>query len=150
VHADNDTIKRIRQQQAEPILDDLKKYLDEKSPSVLHNSKLGAAIEYTRKRWPYLLTYLQDGRYEIDNNRSERAIKPFVCGRKNWLFLNSVDGALASANLFSLIESTKLHDLDPVKYLTHIFKELPNCKVVADYEALLPYAMCDEKLKISR
>lgn len=97
-----------------------------------------------------MLTYLQDGRYEIDNNRSERAIKPFVCGRKNWLFSNSVDGALASANLFSLIESAKLHDLDPVKYLTHIFKELPNCKVIADYEALLPYAISDEKLKISK
>jgi transposase len=150
VRADHDTIKRIRQQQAKPILDDLKKYLDEKSPSVLHSSKLGAAIEYTRKRWPYLLTYLQDGRYEIDNNRSERAIKPFVCGRKNWLFSSSVDGAHASANLFSLIESAKLHDLDPVKYLAHVFKELPNCKVVADYEALLPYAVCDEKLKISR
>ncbi len=149
-HADDDTIKRIRQLQAKPILDDLKKYLDEKSPTVLHSSKLGVAIEYARKRWPYLLTYLQDGRYEIDNNRSERAIKPFVCGRKNWLFSNSVDGAHASANLFSLIESAKLHDLDPVKYLTHVFKELPNCKVVADYEALLPYAICDEKLKISR
>jgi transposase len=150
VHADDETIKKIRQQQAEPILDDLKKYLDEKSPSVLHSSKLGVAIEYTRKRWSYLLTYLQDGRYEIDNNRSERAIKPFVCGRKNWLFSNSMDGAHASANLFSLIESAKLHDLDPVKYLTHVFKELPKCKVVADYEALLPYAVCDEKLKISR
>jgi transposase len=150
VHADHDMTKGIRQQQAKPILDDLKKYLDEKSSSVLHSSKLGAAIEYTRKRWSYLLSYLQDGRYEIDNNRSERAIKPFVCGRKNWLFSNSVDGAHASANLFSLIESAKLNDLDPVKYLTHVFKELPNCKVVADYEALLPYAVCDEKLKISR
>ena len=149
-HANDDLVKRIRHQQAKPILDDLKKYLDEKAPSVLHSSKLGTAIEYTRKRWPYLLTYLQDGRYEIDNNRSERTIKPFVCGRKNWLFSNSVDGAHASANLFSLIESAKLHDLDPVKYLTHVFKELPNCKVVADYEALLPYAVCDEKLKISK
>ena len=149
-HADADTIKTIRQQQAKPILDELKKYLDEKSPSVLHASKLGVAIEYARKRWPYLLNYLQDGRYEIDNNRSERSIKPFVCGRNNWLFSNSVEGAHASANLFSLIESAKLHDLDPVKYLAYVFKELPTCKVLADYEALLPYAVCDETLKISR
>ena len=56
----------------------------------------------------------------------------------------------ASANLFSLIESAKLHDLDPVKYLAYVFKELPTCKVLADYEALLPYAVCDETLKISR
>lgn len=149
-HADAEKIKIVRHKQAKPILDDLKKYLDEKSSSVLPSSKLGKAIQYTLKRWVNLLTYLDDGRYEIDNNRSERAIKPFVCGRKNWLFSNSVDGAHASANLFSLIESAKLHNLDPVKYLTHVFKELPNCKIIADYEALLPYAICDEKLKISR
>lgn len=71
-------------------------------------------------------------------------------GRKNWLFSNSVEGANASANLFSLIESAKICGLDPVKYLTHVFKELPNCKMVADYEALLPFAVCDEKLKISK
>jgi transposase len=149
-HANHEKIRESRQQQAKPILDNLKKYLDEKSQSVLPSSKVGKAIEYTLKRWPYLLTYLEDGRYEIDNNRCERAIKPFVCGRKNWLFCNSVEGAHASANLFSLIESAKLCGLDPVKYLTHVFKELPNCKTVADYEALLPFAICDERLKISK
>jgi transposase len=150
VYADAGKTKETRQQQATPVLEGLKKYLDEKRSTVLPSSKLGKAIEYALKRWSYLLAYLRDGRYEIDNNRSERAIKPFVCGRKNWLFSNSADGAHASANLFSLIESAKLHDLDPVKYLTHVFKELPNCKTLADYEALLPYAVCDEKLKISR
>jgi transposase len=149
-HADHEMIKRIRLQQSQPILDSLKKYLDEKSQSVLHSSKLGVAIGYTRKRWEYLTTFLSDGRYEIDNNRSERTIKPFVCGRKNWLFSNSVEGAHGSANLFSLIESAKLHELDTVKYLTFVFKELPNCKVVSDYEALLPFASDSEKFKISR
>jgi transposase len=149
-HANHEKIREIRQQQAKPILDNLKKYLDEKSQSALPSSKVGKAIEYTLKRWPYLLTYLEDGRYEIDNNRCERAVKPFVCGRKNWLFSNSVEGAHASANLFSLIESAKLSGLDPVRYLTHVFKELPNCKTVADYEALLPFAVCDDRLKISK
>jgi transposase len=149
-HADVHKIKEVRLEKSKPILDNLKKYLDDKSASVLPSSKLGKAIEYTLKRWPYLLSYLQDGRYEIDNNRSERAIKPFVCGRKNWLFSNSADGAYASANLFSLIESAKLHSLDPIKYFTHVFKELPNCKVIADYEALLPYAACNEKMKINK
>jgi transposase len=148
--ADFNTVKEIRQQQAKPILDSLKDYLDAKSKTTLPASKLGTAIEYTRKRWSYLITYLLDGRYEMDNNRSERAIKPFVCGRKNWLFSNSVEGANASANLFSLIETAKLHELDPVKYLTKVFKELPNCKTVADYEALLPYNIHDESLKISK
>lgn len=148
-YADAEKTKEIRQQQAKPILDELKKYLTEKSTSVLPSNKLGQAIAYTLKRWSYLVTYLEDGRYEIDNNRSERAIKPFVCGRKNWLFSNSVGGAHASANLFSLIESAKMNELDPMKYLTHVIKELPTCKAVEDYEALLPYAVCDEKLKIS-
>ena len=149
IHANADKIKETRQREAQPILDDLKKYLDEKRSSVLPSANLGKAIEYTLKRWSNLLTYLQDGRYEIDNNRSEREIKPFVCGRKNWLFSNSTRGAAASANLFSLIQTAKLHHLDPVRYLAYIFKELPNCKVIADYEALLPYSICDEKLKIS-
>jgi transposase len=149
-YLDDEGIKVIRQQRAKPILEELLKYLTEKSTSVLASSKIGKAIAYTLKRWPYLQTYLQDGRYEIDNNLSERAIKPFVCGRKNWLFSNSVEGAHASANLFSLIESAKANDLDPVKYLTHVFKELPSCKTVTDYEALLPYAISDEKMKISK
>lgn len=148
--ADIETIKTFRLQQSKPILDDLKIYLYEKSKTVLRSSKIGTAIEYTRKRWAYLVTYLLDGRYEIDNNRSERAIKPFVCGRNNWLFSNSVEGATASANLFSVIETAKQHELDPVKYLTHVFKELPNCKTVSDYEKLMPYNIRDENLKISK
>lgn len=148
--ADYETIKKVREQKAQPILDGLKKYLDEKSIAVLPKSKLGIAIDYTRKRWPYLITYLLDGRYENDNNRTERAIKPFVCGRNNWMFANSVEGAHSSANLFSLIETAKLHGLDPVKYLIKIFNELPNCKVVEDYELLMPYNFTnDDNIKIS-
>lgn len=147
--ADIQTIKTVRQQQARPILEQLKSYLDEKSTTVLPKSKLGEAIEYTLKRWPYLITYLEDGRYEIDNNRSERAIKPFVCGRKNWLFSTCVEGAHASANLFSLIETAKMHDLNPVTYLAHVFKELPACKTLSDYESLLPYNIQDLNLKNS-
>jgi transposase len=147
--ADTKTIKMIRQQQAKQILEQFKSYLDEKSATVLPKSKLGEAIDYTLKRWPYLTTYLDDGRYEIDNNRSERAIKPFVCGRKNWLFSTCVEGADASANLFSLIETAKMHGLNPVAYLSHVFKELPACKSLNDYEYLLPYNIQDMNLKIS-
>lgn len=147
--ANFETIRVIRQQQAKPILERLESYLNEKSKTVLPKSKLGEAIAYTLKRWPYLLSYLKDGRYEIDNNRSERAIKPFVCGRKNWLFANCVDGAHASAKIFSLIETAKMHGLNPVTYLTHVFKELPTCRTLSDYELLLPYHIKDDRLKIS-
>lgn len=142
--ADSMTIKTTRKKLSEPILVKLKTFLDEKAKTMLPQSPVGKAIAYTLKRWPYLITYLEDGRYEIDNNRTERAIKPFVCGRKNWLFSNSVDGAEASANLFSLIETAKAHSLNPVAYLTYIFKELPTCKVLEDFEALLPSHLKDE------
>jgi len=134
-----EAIKAMRQSKAKPILDELKIYLDEKSKTVLPKRPVGKAISYTLKRWPFLITYLEDGRYEIDNNRSERSIKPFVIGRKNWLFANTVHGAHASARLFSLIESAKANEFEPHKYLEYIFRELPNCVNVEDYEALLPW-----------
>jgi transposase len=146
---DEQAIRTVRQKMARPILETLKTYLDEKSRTSLPQGALGKAIAYTRQRWSYLLNYLEDGRYEIDNNRTERAIKPFVMGRNNWLFSHSVDGAHTSARLYSLIETAKMHLLNPVAYLKYLFAELPNCKTVQDYEALLPYNVQDPDLKIS-
>lgn len=142
-------IKETRQRLSKPILESLKSYLDEKARISLPQGALGKAITYARQRWSYLITYLEDGRYEIDNNRTERAIKPFVCGRNNWLFSNSVEGAHASARLYSLIETAKMHQLNPAAYLKYVFTELPNCKTVEDYEALLPYNIKDKNLKTS-
>ncbi len=146
---ENAAIKTIRQEMAKPILESLKIYLDEKARTSLPQGGLGKAIAYTRQRWRYLITYLEDGRYEIDNNRTERAIKPFVMGRNNWLFSQSVDGAHTSARLYSLIETAKMHLLNPVAYLKYLFTELPQCKTVSDYEALLPYNIENPDLKIS-
>lgn len=147
--ADPDQIKETRQRLSKPILESLKSYLDEKARVSLPQGALGKAIAYARSRWRYLINYLTDGRYEIDNNRCERAIKPFVCGRANWLFSHSVDGAHASARLYSLIETAKIHHLNPAAYLKHVFTELPNCKRLEDYEALLPYHIQQVNLKIS-
>lgn len=80
------------------------------------------------KRWPQLITYLKDGRYEIDNNRAERAIKPFVMGRKAWLFANSQEGAHAGARLFTLIETAKANGLNPWDYLRYIVEKLPQIR----------------------
>jgi len=137
--ADEATIYKVRQEKAKPLLEQLKTYLDEKSKTVLPKSKVGEAISYTLKRWHYLTTYLEDGRYEIDNNRTERAIKPFVMGRKNWLFSNSTAGAHTSARIFTLIETAKANGLEPSRYLNRIFNVLPTCATVEDYEALLPW-----------
>ncbi|WP_018015916.1 transposase domain-containing protein, partial [Teredinibacter turnerae] len=82
---------------------------------------------------------LEDGRYPMDNNAAERAIRPFTIGRKNWLFSKSQAGAKASANLYSLIETAKANKLNIYDYLTHVFKELPNAQSIEDVEALLPW-----------
>jgi transposase len=132
-------IKEARQKKSKPLLEKFKEYLDQKAATVPPKSKVGEAIKYTLKRWKYLIAYLEDGRYEIDNNRAERAIKPFVIGRKAWLFANSQAGAHSSARIYTLIESAKANGLEPYRYLEHIFKELPNCATTEDYEALLPW-----------
>ena len=142
--ANSDTIKRTRDKKAKPLLEKLKTYLDEKLAVVPPQSPVGKAIQYTLKRWKYLVTYLDDGCFEIDNNRCERAIKPFVMGRKAWLFANTTLGAHASARLYTLIESAKANRVEPRAYLEYIFKELPNCKSINEYEALLPWALRDQ------
>jgi len=142
--ADTNTISAERQKKSKPLLEALKTYLMNKKPSVPPASPIGKAIKYTLKRWPYLNTYLEDGRCEIDNNRCERAIKPFVMGRKAWLFANTPLGAHASARLFTLVETAKANHIEPRAYLEYIFKELPNCHTVEAYEALLPWMLKDQ------
>ena len=73
--------------------------------------------------------FLEDGNLELDNNRSERSIKPFVIGRKNFLFANTPKGARASAITYSLVETAKENGLDPVLYLQYLFEQLPNLDV---------------------
>ena len=92
--------------------------------------------------------YLDDGRLEIDNNLAENAIRPFVIGRKNWLFSASVPGVKASANLYSLIETAKANGLEPYAYLRHIYTQLPSVQAVEDIEALLPGNVTAEHIKI--
>lgn len=113
-----------RQEQAKPILDAFLAWLKN-----LHvgKSALGRAVKYTIDQWRYLTRYLEDGNLEISNNRAERSIKPFVIGRKNFLFANTPGGARASAVMYSFVETAKENGLDPYKYLVTLFRELPNC-----------------------
>ena len=101
-------------------------WLKTQQPKVLPKSALGQAIQYCRNQWDKLVGFLKDGRLEIDNNRSERSIKPFVIGRKNWLFANTARGARASATIYSIIETAKENNLNPFTYLTYLFEKLPN------------------------
>ena len=109
-----------RQQQASPVLDELRAWLDESLPQVPPTSATGKALNYLHNEWSKLVRYLDDGRLEIDNNGAENAIRPFVVGRKNWLFSASVKGVKASANLYSLIETAKANSLEPYACLRYL------------------------------
>ena len=104
---------------------------------VLPKSLLGTAVNYCRQQWPKLIRFLEDGRLEISNNRAERSIKPFVIGRKAWLFSNTPKGAKASAIIYSIVETAKENSLNPYAYLNFLFEILPNLKSI-DEESLTP------------
>ena len=89
-------------------------------------SPVGKAVYYAFTQRKYLKCFLSDGRLEISNNRAERSIKPFVIGRKNWLFANTPGGAIASAMIYSIIETAKENDINPYDYLVFIFEHAPN------------------------
>lgn len=109
-------LKRLEEEK--PILDELFAWV--KTLNAAPNSSLGKAITYLNNQKPYLLNYLKDGRLEISNNRAERSIKPFVIGRKNFLFANTPRGAQGSAVIYSIIETAKENHLEPFKYLVYV------------------------------
>jgi transposase len=127
-----------RRQHAEPVLHELHAWLEVSLPLVPPATATGKALHYLHNEWPKLIRYLDDGRLEMDTNLAENAIRPFVLGRKNWLFSDSVAGVKASANLYSLIETAKANGLDPYAYLRHLFTELPKANTIEAVEALLP------------
>lgn len=114
-----------RQKRSKPVLETYEKWLKQQRSRTLPKSLLGQAIAYSLNQWEKLTAFLQDGRLELDNNRSERSIKPFVIGRKNWLFANTPRGAQASATIYSVMESAKENGLIPYEYLKYIFEQLP-------------------------
>ena len=127
-----------RLEHAQPILAKLKKWLDETRPTVAPKTALGKALYYLDHQWPRLVRYLDDGQYPIDNNPVENAIRPFAIGRKAWMFSTSIQGAKASANLYSLIETAKANGLEPYAYLKTVFSKLPNITGYDDVDNLLP------------
>ncbi len=129
---------RVRQGESLPVLDKLREWLTETRPKITPSSKLGEALKYMDDHWPGLVRYCEDGRYLMDTNRIENAIRPFAIGRRNWLFSDSVAGANGSAALYSLVQTAIANGLEPYRYLRHVFTELPKAETVEDIEALLP------------
>lgn len=109
-----------------PLLNEFINYVQVEIENALPKSPLGKALEYSQKLLPYMKTILEDGSLEVDNNAAERSIKPFVIGRKNWLFSSSKKGAVASSVIYSVIETSKSHGLIVERYLTYLMDRISN------------------------
>lgn len=136
---DHDATCLLRQEKSKPILDDFKLWLLKKTSQTPPKGLLGQAVSYTLKQWDRLVVYLDNGHVPMDNNAAENSIRPFVVGRKNWLFSGTAEGAEASAMLYSLIETAKANRLEPYAYLRYIFEKIPVANTLDDLEALFPW-----------
>jgi len=137
----------LRQEKSKPLMEDLKQWCDDNVAKTTKDSALGKAIRYTINQWDYLVRYLEDGNLQIDNNAAERHIKPFVIGRKNWLFNQTPRGADASALLYSLVQTAVANNLEPFDYLKYLFTEIPKLGRHYEPEALdqfLPWNLTDK------
>ena len=128
-----------RKELIKPVFDEFHEWLLEMEPKVPPTLKFGRAINYALSSWRHLLNYLDCPDLFVDNSIAERSIKPFVIGRKNWLFSGSEKGAESSCFLFTLIENAKYYHLDPYEYLRCVFDQSVNCQTKKDFEKLLPW-----------
>lgn len=140
---------RMRQEKSLPALANLKAWLDQHLGGVTPKSKLGEALAYLAKMWPKLIRYTETGDLPIDNNLCENAIRPFVVGRKGWLFADTPAGAHASAVVYSLIETAKANGKEPYAWLRFVLEQLPFARNVDDIEKLLPWNTTDEDLAMN-
>ena len=129
-----------RQEKALPLLMEFKAWVDKSLVTVPPKTALGTALAYTVNQWHKVIRYTEDGRLNIDNNRAERAIKPFVIGRKNWLFSNTERGAGASAVIYSIIETAKANGVNTDAYLKMLLEELPKRQQGQAIDDLAPWA----------
>lgn len=124
-----DEIKLLRQEKSVEILDKFEKFLIENKPKVLPQSAIGKAFNYTLNLWPRLKRYVDDGRFNIDNNLTENSLRGVALGRKNYLFAGSHDGAKNAAVIYSLLATCKLNDIEPYEWLKNALETIP------DYQA---------------
>jgi len=140
----------LRQEKTKPLLDDFKQWLDKKGLQTPPKGLLGKAVNYTLGQWDSLIRYIDKGWLRPDNNLLENNIRPFVVGRKNWLFSGHPRGAEASATLYSLVITAKENGLEPYHYLRFVFEKLPFANAQEDYRKLLPQNVDRELLRIHK
>lgn len=145
----HEEILQLRKEKAVPVLEDFHKWLSKRSLQTPPKGLLGQAISYTLRQWNRLVGYLEDGRLFPDNNLAENAIRPFVVGRKNWLFSGTPEGAETSAMIYSLIETAKANLLEPYSYLRYIFEKLPTSNSLEELDLLLPWNLDGKELALA-
>ena len=135
-----------RQEKTVQVLAQFREWLDKTQREVVPKGKLGEAVAYTLKYWEKLTRFTENGAWPIDNNATENAIRPFVVGRKNWLFSNTGNGAVASSRLYSIIETAKANGHEPYHYLKWLFTTLPKTPE-SELEALMPWSVSVETVR---
>lgn len=121
-----DEIKALRVLKANKILKEMKTWLDDKLLTVPPKSAFGVAVAYTLNLWPRLIRYLEDGRFQIDNNLIENSIRPVALGRKNYMFAGSHEAAQNAAMMYSLFASCKINNIDPFTWLKDTLSVIPD------------------------
>ncbi len=127
----------MRQRMAVPILEEIEKWLNENCPRVLPRSRIGTAIQYTLKLWGRLKAYVQDGKFEIDNNLVENSIRPVALGRKNYLFAGSRQAAQNAAMFYTFFAACKVNQVEPLRWLTYVLNNILDTKA-SELDKLLP------------
>ncbi len=142
-----DELLEQRQKYAVPILNDFKDWLDARVYAVPPKSLLGKAINYALSIWDRLLVYTTNPLIPIDNNLVENIIRPFVIGRKAWLFSDTKADAHASSVLYSLIENAKANKIEPYWYYRYLFNNILNSETEEDFKTLLPQYVDKTQIK---
>ncbi len=140
-YQDRDEFLKMRKERCATVFFQLKDTMDERRSQYTPKSPMGVAIAYLYTYWESLIRYVECYEATPDNNIAENAIRPFVVGRKNWLFTNTETGAKSSAGYYSLIETAKANGVNVSDYLWHCLSEASKCKTDEDWDRLLPWAM---------
>ncbi len=134
--------KAARERELRPLMEAFSEWVSAQVPKASPGLALDKALRYARDYWPYMMNVLADGRLALDNNIAERAIKPFVIGRKNWMFSNTPKGAKASAAVYSIVTTAKMNGLNPRRYVEWLLEEMPNAGELTDevVDGFLPWS----------
>lgn len=133
-----DEIKAIREKDAYPLIREFERWVEKEANAATPQSSIGKALRYAYALYPRMARYVTDGRYRIDNNLAEHAVRPLALGRKNYLFCRNHQAAYHTAIVYSLLGTCRLWEIDPIRWLTDVFTRIQDCSVKR-LEELLPH-----------